>query len=100
MSKAVIIPARIGSTRLARKPLVHILGKSMIRRVYERCSEAGIEKVIVATDHDDILNHVMGFGGEAVLTATDCPSGTDRVAEAALGLGNEYDVIINVQGDE
>ena len=95
-----IIPARYASSRFPGKPLVDIAGKSMIQRVYEqakKCSD--LTEVIVATDDDRIFNHVQAFGGVAVMTGPDHQSGTDRCAEVAL-LHPEYQVIINIQGDE
>jgi 3-deoxy-manno-octulosonate cytidylyltransferase (CMP-KDO synthetase) len=94
-----IIPARFASTRLPGKPLSEIHGKTMIERVYER-ARAGreVSRVVVATDDERIARAVRGFGGEAMMTSPDHPSGTDRVAEAARGI--EAAVIVNVQGDE
>jgi 3-deoxy-manno-octulosonate cytidylyltransferase (CMP-KDO synthetase) len=95
-----IIPARYTSTRFPGKPLVDIAGKSMIQRVYEQCTLApGLSKVIVATDDTRILDHVHNFGGEALLTSADHPSGTDRCEEVALNFP-QYDVLMNIQGDE
>lgn len=93
------IPARFESTRLPGKPLIDLAGKPMIQWVYEATKRATmVERIVVATDHSRILETVRSFGGEAVLTSPDHPSGTDRVAEA-LGDGRP-DVVINVQGDE
>jgi 3-deoxy-manno-octulosonate cytidylyltransferase (CMP-KDO synthetase) len=100
MSTAIIIPARYYSQRLPQKPLALINGVSLIQRVYERCIKAAIADVFVTTDHEEILNHVRDFGGECILTSPAIPSGTDRVAAAALELPDSYDIIINVQGDE
>ncbi len=84
MSVTVIIPSRYGSTRFAGKPLAMIAGKSMIQRVYERARAAeGVDRVVVATDDARIFEAVQAFGGEAVMTAREHPSGTDRLAEAA-----------------
>ncbi len=98
-----IIPARFGSTRFPGKPLIDIDGKSLIRRVYEQCSKSEkLSHVVVATDDVRIKDHVLSFGGKAVLTSEFHPSGTDRCAEAYLLLRqkNDYDYIINIQGDE
>jgi 3-deoxy-manno-octulosonate cytidylyltransferase (CMP-KDO synthetase) len=95
-----IIPARYASTRLPGKPLVDLGGKSMIQRVVEQARQANLSRVIVATDDERILSHVESFGGEAVLTAPDHPSGTDRVFDAYRQLGVVADCIINIQGDE
>jgi 3-deoxy-manno-octulosonate cytidylyltransferase (CMP-KDO synthetase) len=97
-----IIPARYGSTRFPGKPLALICGKAMIQHVYERsvlCRR--LDKVLVATDDRRIRDAVESFGGTCILTRSDHPSGTDRLAEAAdvLGLGDE-DIVVNVQGDE
>ena len=95
-----IIPARYASTRFPGKPLIDIAGKSMIQRVYEQAKKCNrLSEVIVATDDDRIFKHVTGFGGVAVMTATDHQSGTDRCAEVAQE-HPEYDVVINIQGDE
>ena len=94
-----IIPARYASTRFPGKPLADILGKSMIQHVYERARQAQtLERLLVATDDQRILDAVTAFGGEAVMTRTDHPTGTDRLAEAAAGLS--ADLIVNIQGDE
>jgi len=95
-----IIPARYASSRFPGKPLVDIAGKSMIQRVYEQAKKcADVAEVIVATDNSRIFDHVHTFGGVAVMTADYHQSGTDRCAEVA-SLHPEYDVIINIQGDE
>jgi 3-deoxy-manno-octulosonate cytidylyltransferase (CMP-KDO synthetase) len=95
-----VIPARYASTRFPGKPLVDIVGKSMIQRVYEQAKKCiHLTEVIVATDDERILNHVIDFGGVAVMTSADHQSGTDRCAEVALQ-HTQYDVIINIQGDE
>jgi len=113
-----IIPARYASTRFPGKPLIDIQGKSMIQRVFEQASQAKcLSEVIVATDDERILNHVQSFGGKAVMTHPDHPSGTDRCWEAYQftvqnlqfkssettvnskpETANHY--IINIQGDE
>ncbi|MCC3160074.1 3-deoxy-manno-octulosonate cytidylyltransferase [Hymenobacter sp. 15J16-1T3B] len=95
-----IIPARYASTRLPGKPLVDLAGKSMIQRVVEQTRLAALDRVVVATDDERILDHVRGFGGEAVLTRPDHPSGTDRVWEAYQQLGQPADCVVNIQGDE
>ncbi|MFT7114277.1 MAG: 3-deoxy-manno-octulosonate cytidylyltransferase (CMP-KDO synthetase) [Candidatus Azotimanducaceae bacterium] len=99
-----VIPARFASTRFPGKPLVGILGKPMIQRVYEQCMKSDLlDEVIVATDHPDIYNTVEAFGGKAAMTNPNHPSGTDRCLEAIQNVNldlNENDVIINIQGDE
>jgi len=95
-----IIPARYASTRFPGKPLAEMAGKSMIQRVYERVIGAEtVDAAIVATDDERILEHVLGFGGKAIMTRADHPSGTDRVAEVAAQYP-EAKIIVNVQGDE
>ncbi len=94
-----VIPARYASQRLPAKPLVDLLGKTMIQRVYEQAKKASLlDRVLVATDDERIANVVRGFGGEAVLTSPALQSGSDRVAAAADLAGG--DIIVNVQGDE
>jgi 3-deoxy-manno-octulosonate cytidylyltransferase (CMP-KDO synthetase) len=102
MSALGIIPARYASTRLPGKPLVDLGGQSMIQRVVAQARRAGLARVVVATDDQRILDHVLSFGGEAVLTRPNHPSGTDRVWEAfeLLGQPAEVSCIVNIQGDE
>lgn len=93
-----IIPARYQSTRLPGKPLADIHGRPLIERVYQRAVQAaGVDRVLVATDDARIRDAVRQFGGEVVMTRTDHPTGTDRIAEVAATLDAE--VIVNVQGD-
>ena len=95
-----IIPARYASTRFPGKPLADIGGKTMIQRVYEQAVlSRQLDKVIVATDDERIFSHVRMFGGEALLTRSDHPSGTDRCAEVA-GYYPKAAFILNIQGDE
>lgn len=95
-----IIPARYASTRFPGKPLVEIHGKSMLQRVYEQAAKCtALSKVIVATDDERIMEHVLHFGGFCMMTSSDHQSGTDRCAEVAA-VHPEYDVVINIQGDE
>jgi 3-deoxy-manno-octulosonate cytidylyltransferase (CMP-KDO synthetase) len=102
MSALGIIPARYASTRLPGKPLVDLGGQTMIQRVVAQAQQANLARVVVATDDPRILDHVRGFGGEAILTRADHPSGTDRVWEAfdLLGRPSECKCIVNIQGDE
>jgi 3-deoxy-manno-octulosonate cytidylyltransferase (CMP-KDO synthetase) len=93
-----IIPARFASTRLPGKPLSDLLGRPMIQHVYERVQRSRVDRVLVATDDQRILDAVLAFGGQALLTSADHASGTDRVAEVARSLDAE--IIVNVQGDE
>ncbi|MGN6398020.1 MAG: 3-deoxy-manno-octulosonate cytidylyltransferase [Mucilaginibacter sp.] len=95
-----IIPARYASTRFPGKPLVDIAGKSMIQRVYEQAKKCvHLTEVIVATDDTRIYDHVVSFGGNAIMTLPDHQSGSDRCAEVARQ-HPQYNVIINIQGDE
>jgi 3-deoxy-manno-octulosonate cytidylyltransferase (CMP-KDO synthetase) len=99
MRCAIVIPARMGSTRFPGKPLVDLMGKPMVQWVVERARAAAIaERVIVATPDEEILAACKTFGAEAVRTRADHPSGTDRLAEVAETLDAE--VFVNVQGDE
>lgn len=101
MSFTVIIPARIASTRLPGKPLADLGGKPMVVRVAERAKLSSATDVIVAADHQDIIDACKQFGIKAQFTFADHPSGTDRIAEVAATLGlADSDVIVNVQGDE
>jgi 3-deoxy-manno-octulosonate cytidylyltransferase (CMP-KDO synthetase) len=96
-----IIPARYGSTRFPAKALVDIGGKTMIQRVYEQVQKAtSVNRIVVATDHPDILKHVQHFGGEACMTKESHLSGTDRCFEALLLQPESFDYVINIQGDE
>ena len=94
-----IIPARFASTRFPGKPLVDIGGKSMIQRVYEQVSKV-LADVYVATDDQRIFDAVLAFGGRAIMTSDQHKSGTDRCYEAYSKLSGNFDVVINVQGDE
>ena len=99
MRVVVVIPARFGSTRLPGKPLLRETGKYLVQHVYERAAAAAVPAaVVVATDDDRIRAAVEGFGGTAVMTRPDHPSGTDRVAEVAARL--DADAVVNLQGDE
>jgi 3-deoxy-manno-octulosonate cytidylyltransferase (CMP-KDO synthetase) len=94
-----IIPARYASTRFPGKPLAMLQGLPMIQHVCRQVAAAElVDRVIVATDDQRILDCVRGFGGEAMLTRADHPTGTDRLAEVAGVL--DTDLIVNVQGDE
>jgi 3-deoxy-manno-octulosonate cytidylyltransferase (CMP-KDO synthetase) len=99
MNAVAIIPSRIASTRLPRKPLREILGKPMIQRVYEAaCACHGLSDVIIATDSDEILALCKSNGWNACMTSEECRSGTDRVREVAKRV--KADLYVNVQGDE
>ncbi|OYU85082.1 MAG: 3-deoxy-manno-octulosonate cytidylyltransferase [Flavobacterium sp. BFFFF2] len=95
----IVIPARLASTRLPEKPLVDILGKSLLQRTFEQCLLASPkEYIVVATDDLKISNHCEERGIPVIMTSTDCLTGTDRVAEVAQQIEANY--YINVQGDE
>ena len=96
-----IIPSRYQSSRFPGKPLAMIDGVSMIRRVYEQCKKATLlDEVVVATDDDRIKSEVESFGGKVVMTKEDCPNGTARCEEVLMQLGDHFDFVINIQGDE
>ena len=96
-----LIPSRYASTRFHAKPLVDIKGKSMIQRVYEQVSKAqSVSKVVVATDHREIFDHVLAFGGDVCMTKESHVSGTDRCYEALKQQAEKFDYVINIQGDE
>ena len=97
-----VIPARFASTRFPGKPLVDIMGLTMIERVYTQATKAvSLQRVIVATDDDRIYDHVRTFGGEVVMTSPLHASGTDRCAEVVAQLGGDNaGIVVNIQGDE
>ena len=97
----IVVPARYASTRLPAKPLADIAGKSMLQRVWERASEAGAQRVLIATDDARILSHAQSFGAQVLMTRTDHSSGTDRLHEVAAQMGwPDDEIVVNVQGDE
>jgi 3-deoxy-manno-octulosonate cytidylyltransferase (CMP-KDO synthetase) len=97
----ILIPARLGATRLPDKPLAEIAGEPMIVHTWRRAVEAGIGPVVVATDAPAIAEAVRAVGGRAVMTRSDHASGSDRIHEAAESLDPQgrYDPVVNVQGD-
>jgi len=96
-----IIPARYASTRFPAKPLIDIAGKTMIQRVYEQAKQCALfSKIIVATDDDKIYDHVLKIGGDVMMTSTTHQNGTERCAEVIGNLSEQFDIIINIQGDE
>lgn len=105
MSVIIVIPARYASTRYPGKPLVTLKGasgeaKSLIRRSWDAaCGVAGIDKVVVATDDVRIAEACAAFGAEVVMTSTTCQNGTERCAETLVNLGEDYDIVVNLQGD-
>jgi len=99
MKILAVIPARYASTRFPGKPLAILGGKTVINRVYSQVASI-IDDVYVATDDERIQNEVISFGGKVVMTRSDHQSGTDRIEEAATKIGGDYDIVINIQGDE
>ena len=102
MTTLAVIPARLGATRLPRKPLRLLAGAPLVVRVWERVTALGVaDRCILATDRPDIADALRAAGAEYALTAPRHPSGTDRVAEvAARPEFSGFDAILNVQGDE
>ena len=101
MSFTVIIPARYASSRLPRKPLADIAGKPMIQHVWEKTQQAGANRVIIATDHEEIEQVAKTFGAEVCMTSTEHNSGTERLAEVIEKMAIADDeIIVNVKGDE
>lgn len=94
-----LIPARYASTRFPGKPLAQLGGMTVIERVYRRVSEV-LNEVYVCTDNQRIVDVVLSFGGQAVMTSSDHRSGTDRCYEAFQRIGSDADVVVNIQGDE
>jgi len=102
MKIIALIPARFNSKRFPGKALADIMGKPMIQRVYEQVIKSSIvDEVYVATDSKKIFSAIADIGGKAIMTGSQCNSGTDRVAEAARTLTlDANDIIINIQGDQ
>lgn len=94
-----IIPARYASSRFPGKPLAILGGKPVIQRVYEQVNKL-LDNVYVATDDQRIYDCVKNFGGKVVMTKNNHKSGTDRIEEAIEKIGGEWDVVVNIQGDE
>ena len=101
MSFTVIIPARYASSRLPRKPLADIVGKPMIQHVWKKAQQAGANRVIIATDHEEIEKVAKAFGAEVCMTSTEHNSGTERLSEVIEKMAiADNEIIVNVQGDE
>jgi 3-deoxy-manno-octulosonate cytidylyltransferase (CMP-KDO synthetase) len=102
MRTLVVIPARLGATRLPQKPLRDLAGRPLIVRVWERVAGMDLgDACVVATDDESVRKAATDAGAEAVMTSKTCDSGTDRVAEVArMPEFSDFDVFINVQGDE
>ena len=101
MAFIAIIPARLASTRLPNKPLADIMGKPMIVRTAEQVQKSGASAIYIATDSQQVVDAVRPYGIECLMTKSNHPTGTDRLAEAIdlLQLG-EAEIIVNIQGDE
>lgn len=105
MKVLIVIPARAASARFPNKPLAPIRGatgvaKPLIQRSWDAAKAvAGGHRVVVATDDDSIASVVDGFGGEVVMTAETCRNGTERCAQAHRSLGDQFDLVVNLQGD-
>lgn len=101
MNYTALIPARLASTRLPRKPLADIAGLPMVVRVAQQAALSGAARVVVAADDDSIVAACAQHGVQALLTRRDHASGSDRLAEACAALGLDgQDLVVNVQGDE
>ncbi|OCF96018.1 3-deoxy-manno-octulosonate cytidylyltransferase [Gilliamella sp. wkB308] len=101
MNFSVIIPARYASSRLPAKPLADIHGKPMIVRVMEQAKKSSANRVIIATDHQQVFDVVKSYGGEVILTSNKHNSGTERLAEVINAYQfSDDEIIVNVQGDE
>jgi 3-deoxy-manno-octulosonate cytidylyltransferase (CMP-KDO synthetase) len=101
LSFKVVIPARFASTRLPGKPLLDIGGKPMVIRVAEQAAMSGAQQIIIATDHQPIVEAARANGFDACMTRSDHVSGTDRIAEVSLQQGwPDETIVVNVQGDE
>jgi 3-deoxy-manno-octulosonate cytidylyltransferase (CMP-KDO synthetase) len=102
VSTLAVIPARLGATRLPRKPLRLLGGEPLVLRVLQRVQSLGLaDRVVVATESEEVADVVNQAGGEALITSSSHPSGTDRVAEVAGHPGFAgHDIVVNVQGDE
>ena len=99
MKIAIIIPARYQATRLPGKLLLRESGKPLVQHTWEQaCRVRGVDQILIAADDKRIVDAVRGFGGDAVMTATDHTTGSSRIAEAAQNI--DADLIINLQGDE
>ena len=95
-----VIPCRYNSSRFLGKPLLDLGGKSMVQRVFEQAQKSKLDQIIVATDDERIYNTVLAFGGNAIMTSLEHSSGTDRCFEALQKMEENFDGVINIQGDE
>ena len=104
MSVVIVIPARYASSRFPGKPLAVLNGrdgsKTLVQRTWETGTAVdGADRVVVSTDDDRIADHVLGFGGEVIMTSEACRNGTERCAETIEKLGDTVEIVINLQGD-
>ncbi|WP_108813375.1 3-deoxy-manno-octulosonate cytidylyltransferase [Loktanella sp. Alg231-35] len=105
MSVLIAIPARYASSRYPGKPLVELRGaggvsKSLIRRSWDAAQQvSGVDRVVVTTDDDRIADAARSFGAEVVMTSTECQNGTERCAETVQTLAEEFEIVVNLQGD-
>ena len=99
-STAIVIPARMASTRFPNKPLAMIAGMTMIERVWRIAKTVPrANEVIIATDDEELRRYVQGFGAQVMMTSPDCLTGTDRVAEVSRLLGKKHSIFFSLQGD-
>src|SRR5262249_32051183 len=97
----VVIPARLGSTRLPRKVLREIHGRPLVRYVWEAAQQSGAKQIVIATDSDEVLAACRGFGAQVRMTSAAHNSGTDRSNEIAIAeRWDEREIVVNLQGDE
>jgi 3-deoxy-manno-octulosonate cytidylyltransferase (CMP-KDO synthetase) len=105
MRVLIVVPARYASTRYPGKPLVTLTGatgksRTLIERSWLAATDvAGADRVVIATDDDRIASACTVFGADVVMTSENCANGTERCAEALNNLGEEYDIVVNLQGD-
>ncbi|MDA9748536.1 3-deoxy-manno-octulosonate cytidylyltransferase [Pelagibacteraceae bacterium] len=101
MKTVIVIPSRMASTRFPGKPLAKILGKPMIQRVWEQAIKSNLGEVVVACSEEEIFDLISNLGGRAIITNPKIPTGTDRIYSALkkTNLINDFDYIINLQGD-
>ncbi len=101
MSYTIVIPARFASTRFPGKPLVEIMGKTMLHRVYKQCQKTKANRIVIATDEDKIAKEAKKIGADVCMTSEAHQSGTARIGEVIQTLGLKDDeIVVNVQGDE
>ncbi len=101
MKTIIMIPSRMASSRFPGKPMVKINGKPMIQRVWQQAINSNVGDVVVACSENEVFELITNLGGKAILTNPNLPSGTDRIYSALIQMPkhNEYDFVINLQGD-